>query len=145
MAHFELIMEIAENPEGWGPNTVSETLKDLPYHPYSKNDRIGKVADWTGSTYAYQQSRMGGKGPYGQQKAQIMNAQASGAMALIEEEAQFQLVDTSKVQKPIYQRNNNRYIETKMRRERDRKIQQQQQAQNGKSMFLALCCGNQCS
>ena len=30
-------------------NVVYNT--DMPYQPFSKADRIGKVADWTGNTY----------------------------------------------------------------------------------------------
>ena len=27
------------------------TCVDMPYQPFSKSDRLGKVSDWTGSTY----------------------------------------------------------------------------------------------
>jgi translation initiation factor 3 subunit D len=32
----------------WGPETVaSTTLDGIPYAPYSKGDRLGRMADWT--------------------------------------------------------------------------------------------------
>jgi hypothetical protein len=34
---------IQDNPSGWGPNSVPEKFKDMPYQPFSKSDRIGKV------------------------------------------------------------------------------------------------------
>eukprot|EP00126_Sphaerothecum_destruens_P004710 Sdes_comp18344_c0_seq1m8089 len=42
---------INDNPLGWGPCSVPEQFKDIPYQPFSKSDRIGKVSDWTGGTY----------------------------------------------------------------------------------------------
>ncbi len=35
---------IQENPTGWGPNTIPEQYKDMPYQPFSKGDRLGKVS-----------------------------------------------------------------------------------------------------
>ena len=35
--------EIQDNPTGWGPNTVPPKFKDMPYQPFSKSDRLGKV------------------------------------------------------------------------------------------------------
>jgi len=32
----------------WGPPTTTETtLKGVPYAPYSKGDKLGRMADWT--------------------------------------------------------------------------------------------------
>lgn len=31
--------------DGWGPS--EETKSDVPYAPFSKSDKLGKVADWT--------------------------------------------------------------------------------------------------
>ena len=34
--------------DGWGPETVSTTTLDgVPYAPYSKGDKLGRMADWT--------------------------------------------------------------------------------------------------
>ncbi len=37
---------IHENPSGWGPCEVPEQFKDTPYQPFSKGDRLGKVANY---------------------------------------------------------------------------------------------------
>jgi hypothetical protein len=41
-ARFEF-PAIQDNPSGWGPNSVPEIFKDMPYQPFSKSDRLGKV------------------------------------------------------------------------------------------------------
>ena len=34
--------------ESWGPPTATETTLDgVPYAPYSKGDKLGRMADWT--------------------------------------------------------------------------------------------------
>lgn len=34
--------------DGWGPSTSTEsTLDGVPYAPYSKGDKLGRMADWT--------------------------------------------------------------------------------------------------
>ena len=43
MAHFKS-PAIQENPGGWGPCSVPEQYKDMPYQPFSKGDRLGKVS-----------------------------------------------------------------------------------------------------
>lgn len=42
MALFN-IPRIQDNPHGWGPSEAPEQYKDLPYAPFSKGDRLGKV------------------------------------------------------------------------------------------------------
>ena len=34
---------IQDNPDGWGPCELPEQFKDMPYQPFSKGDRLGKV------------------------------------------------------------------------------------------------------
>ena len=34
---------IQDNPTGWGPCQLPEKFKDMPYQPFSKSDRLGKV------------------------------------------------------------------------------------------------------
>ena len=36
----------------WGPTKVPEKFKDMPYQPFSKTDKVGRIADWTGQTYS---------------------------------------------------------------------------------------------
>ncbi|KAI2470033.1 eukaryotic translation initiation factor 3 subunit D [Annulohypoxylon bovei var. microspora] len=50
MANTSLADLIAALPEGdgWGPPTVTETtLNGVPYAPFSKGDKLGRMADWT--------------------------------------------------------------------------------------------------
>ena len=42
MAHFNP-PNIQDNPHGWGPCAIPDQFKDLPYQPFSKGDRLGKV------------------------------------------------------------------------------------------------------
>lgn len=42
MAKFEAPV-INDNALGWGPCAVPDQFKDMPYQPFSKGDRLGKV------------------------------------------------------------------------------------------------------
>lgn len=44
--------EIKENSNGWGPCDLPDAFKGLPFQYFSKGDRIGKIADWSGTLYA---------------------------------------------------------------------------------------------
>jgi len=44
---FEL-GDIEFNDNGWGPTSLPKDLEDVPYAPFSKGDKLGRVADWTG-------------------------------------------------------------------------------------------------
>lgn len=35
---------VQNNPDGWGPCELPDQFKDIPYQPFSKGDRIGKVS-----------------------------------------------------------------------------------------------------
>lgn len=107
---------IQDNPDGWGPlDEIPEQFKDMPYQPFSKGDRLGKVADWTGMTYS--DKRYLGK--YSSQFA----AGSQYTYYHEQDESTFQLVDTTKVQKPVYMRNKNRFNQRNLRRERERREQ----------------------
>lgn len=52
MARFQLSSLIAALPEAengaWGPpSNVGSSLNEVPYAPYSKGDKLGRMADWT--------------------------------------------------------------------------------------------------
>lgn len=49
MASFKELV-IHDNPDGWGPpmDLAPEKFTDMPYAPFSKSDRLGRAADWTG-------------------------------------------------------------------------------------------------
>ncbi|KAL7301045.1 hypothetical protein TKK_0006317 [Trichogramma kaykai] len=94
-AHF-VAPVVPHNADGWGPCELPDQFKDMPYQPFCKSDRIGKIADWTipachdkkfGNKYA---SQFGGGSQY--------------AYYHEEDESTFHLVDNTRVQKPPYQR-----------------------------------------
>jgi hypothetical protein len=50
MAPASLLDLVAALPatEGWGPAVSTETMLDgVPFAPYSKADKLGRMADWT--------------------------------------------------------------------------------------------------
>ena len=50
MAPISLADVVSSLPsdETWGPATPTEsTLNGVPYAPYSKGDKLGRMADWT--------------------------------------------------------------------------------------------------
>lgn len=42
---------IVDNEEGWGPTTVPELLEGVPYAPYAKADKVGRISDFTQSGF----------------------------------------------------------------------------------------------
>ncbi|RKO98850.1 hypothetical protein CXG81DRAFT_4149, partial [Caulochytrium protostelioides] len=72
---------------GWGPTTTSKDLADMPFAPFSKMDRIGRIADFL----LADQSR-------GRQHREAFGTGQAGTFAYqhaAAEEATFQLVDRS--------------------------------------------------
>ena len=67
------------HPDGWGPpptKGMDEMVGDIPYMPYNKADRFGRVADWTGM---YQNMRYNPKqGQYAQQAGLHLEQGSSG-------------------------------------------------------------------
>lgn len=44
---IDIIKALPDGP-GWGPSTTTETmLHGVPYAPFSKSDKLGRMADWT--------------------------------------------------------------------------------------------------
>jgi len=41
------LQDVQENKSGWGPCHMPEQFKDMPYQPFSKADRLGKVGRLT--------------------------------------------------------------------------------------------------
>lgn len=42
------IVSVLPSDESWGPATTNDALVDgVPYAPYSKGDKLGRMADWT--------------------------------------------------------------------------------------------------
>jgi len=88
---------IQDNPSGWGPNTIPAQFRDMPYQPFSKSDRLGKVSDWTGATYQDRRYMTKYQSQYGAGGTQY-------AYYHEEDETSFQLVDTARATKPMYGR-----------------------------------------
>lgn len=58
------LASVSFNADGWGPPAGKdiETIGDIPFAPFSKSDRFGRVADWTAQgqlRYQQQQQRAG--------------------------------------------------------------------------------------
>jgi translation initiation factor 3 subunit D len=72
----------------------------MPYQPYSKSDRLGKVSDWTGATYQDRRhmNKYASQFQGGQQYSYYHE----------EDESSFQLVDTARTMKPMYGRGRGR-------------------------------------
>lgn len=93
------IIDSLPSNETWGPPTTSETMLDgVPYAPFSKGDKLGRMADWTvegkdrerGGRQQYQQryrDQVYGAGPGGLQT--VFNLEQQN------EESTFSLVDRS--------------------------------------------------
>jgi translation initiation factor 3 subunit D len=45
------VPEVVDNTDGWGPSVVPSHLKEVPYAPFGKGDKLGKASDWTGQGY----------------------------------------------------------------------------------------------
>ncbi|GFR08616.1 eukaryotic translation initiation factor 3 subunit D [Trichonephila clavata] len=114
--HFEPPV-IQDNPNGWGPCSLPDQFKDMPYQQFSKNDRLGKVADWTGNTY---QDRR-----YANKYQSQFGAGSQYAYFHEEDETTFQLVDTTRVHKPMHHRGRFRMNQQRNMRNRERMKQAQ--------------------
>merc|ERR1712088_1215639 len=78
-------------------STIETKFKDMPYQPFSKSDRLGKISDWTGATYQdrrYVTKYNSAIGAGGTQYSYYYE----------EDESSFQLVDTSRTLRPMYGR-----------------------------------------
>lgn len=113
---------INDNETGWGPTGIPEQFKDMPYQPYAKSDRLGKIADWTGSTYPDRR--------FPNKYASQFGIGSGNQFAYFhdEDESSFQLVDTTKIQRPMYQRSKFR---PNQRLQQLRRQQQRNQGQGG--------------
>ncbi|KAL6771393.1 EIF3D [Auxenochlorella protothecoides x Auxenochlorella symbiontica] len=84
---------IDQNDEDWGPTTVPEAFRDVPFMPYSKGDRLGRIAD-----FSQQASQRGYQGRY--RDREILPGMAVFNFEKGEEDEAFELVDTRVVRKP---------------------------------------------
>ncbi|MFH4973501.1 hypothetical protein AB6A40_000210 [Gnathostoma spinigerum] len=93
--------EVLVNPSGWGPVGSIDTYRDLPYQQFNKSDKIGKVADWIGLSQFSDRFRRTDRygNPY---STGVVGSQYDYVHD--EDDATFQLVDTSKPQRSAMQR-----------------------------------------
>ena len=41
------VPEVEDNVEGWGPISIPDHLSGVPYAPFGKSDKVGKISDFT--------------------------------------------------------------------------------------------------
>ncbi|KAL8873019.1 MAG: hypothetical protein Q9174_001438 [Haloplaca sp. 1 TL-2023] len=85
--------------ETWGPPTTSDALVDgVPYAPYSKGDKLGRMADWTNE--GKDREGRGGRQQYNryQRDQQVYGAGTSSlfAVQVAEDESSFSVVDNTR-------------------------------------------------
>ncbi|KAA6409566.1 MAG: eukaryotic translation initiation factor 3 subunit D [Lasallia pustulata] len=85
--------------ESWGPGTATETMVDgVPYAPYSKGDKLGRMADWTSE--GKDRDGRGGRQQYNRnyRDQQVYGAGTSSlfAVQLAEDESTFSVVDNTR-------------------------------------------------
>jgi len=122
------ISEVEDNEEGWGPTSIPDHLAGVPYAPYGKGDKVGKISDFTQAAGKY------GGGRFGQQQQQ------PGVAVLnyfhTEEEDSFHLVDNKpekrnkgvrRFQPNRFQQQRQREQERRAEQEKDQRGQRKQQ------------------
>ncbi|RII07026.1 eukaryotic translation initiation factor 3 subunit D [Alternaria sp. MG1] len=101
MAPASLLDLVSALPDtaGWGPPVTSESMLDgVPFAPYSKADKLGRMADWTEG----KDRERGGRQQYGNrnyrdQQVYGANQQTNPfAIQAAEEEATFSVVDNTR-------------------------------------------------
>ncbi|KAI9701920.1 MAG: hypothetical protein M1836_001264 [Candelina mexicana] len=100
MAPISLADIVAALPpdESWGPATATETTLDgVPYAPYSKGDKLGRMADWTSE--GKDGRERGGRQQYQRNyRDQVYGAGTSSlfAVQVAEDESSFSVVDNTR-------------------------------------------------
>ncbi|KAF9423344.1 hypothetical protein BGZ94_008319 [Podila epigama] len=99
---------VSDSKSGWGPVGLSAQFRDIPYAPYSKADKLGRIADWSAPEGTQGKDQRGGdqRGgragfrnfrdnyvPFGSNAANAFNYQHA------EDEASFSVVDNRSTQK----------------------------------------------
>ncbi|PWZ03325.1 putative eukaryotic translation initiation factor 3 subunit 7 [Testicularia cyperi] len=103
MASFQLPKLQPEN-DLWGPasgsHALPEQLKDIPFSPYAKSDKVGRIADWNNASASNDaQNQRGGRSGRGRDVQQ--NFGTSGAASAFayfhgDDEASFSVVDNTR-------------------------------------------------
>lgn len=94
------LIQSLPSEESWGPPTTTETtLNGVPYAPFSKGDKLGRMADWTAE--GKEREGRGGRQQYNQRyRDQIYGAGPGGLQTVFSleqnnEDSSFSIVDRS--------------------------------------------------
>ncbi|KAL4852873.1 Eukaryotic translation initiation factor 3 subunit D [Chlorella vulgaris] len=90
-----VLPEVEENADGWGPIAVPPQFDGVPFMPFSKGERLGRIADFSAPP---------GRGMYGGNR--FRDREPAPGMSVfnfekVEEDDAFQLVDKPLVKKPM--------------------------------------------
>ncbi|KAL9601383.1 MAG: hypothetical protein Q9219_002559 [cf. Caloplaca sp. 3 TL-2023] len=93
------IVSALPSDETWGPPTTTDALVDgVPYAPYSKGDKLGRMADWTAE--GKDRDGRGGRQQYNRnyRDQQVYGAGTSSlfAVQVAEDESSFSVVDNTR-------------------------------------------------
>ncbi|KAL8798102.1 MAG: hypothetical protein Q9182_006953 [Xanthomendoza sp. 2 TL-2023] len=93
------IVATLPSDESWGPPTTTDALVDgVPYAPYSKGDKLGRMADWTAE--GKDREGRGGRQQYNRnyKDQQVYGAGTSSlfAVQVAEDESSFSVVDNTR-------------------------------------------------
>ncbi|KAM0802440.1 putative eukaryotic translation initiation factor 3 subunit D [Usnea florida] len=93
------IVTALPSEESWGPPTTTDALvHGVPYAPYSKGDKLGRMADWT--TEGKDREGRGGRQQYNRnyRDQQVYGAGTSSlfAVQVAEDESSFSVVDNTR-------------------------------------------------
>jgi translation initiation factor 3 subunit D len=103
-----ILPAVHENPNGWGPFKIPHSLTQIPYAPFSKSDRIGKIADWSSPDEAAAQQQQQQEGRSARRNMRLGGAPevfGSGTASAFafsfaaDEEASFSVVDRASIAK----------------------------------------------
>ncbi|GAA5938975.1 hypothetical protein JCM1841_002727 [Sporobolomyces salmonicolor] len=100
MSLSSLIASVVDNEAGFGPSAAQlpPQFKDIPYAPFSKNDKLGRIVDWNAESAASSSAPAAGArqagGKYGREPKEAFGASSAGTFAYFhdENEASFSLV-----------------------------------------------------
>ncbi|KRZ16895.1 Eukaryotic translation initiation factor 3 subunit D [Trichinella zimbabwensis] len=135
MSLQEVVKKIVINPNGWGPVSIPESFRCLPYQAFDKSERISKIADWTGQLS--REERRYGQGRYAAANANAAASTNQYAYYHEEEETAFQLVDGTRTTKSAPTRNYRlrqlQLARRQMQKDRERQSQTQASSKHAKN------------
>ncbi|OGE50911.1 hypothetical protein PENARI_c015G01683 [Penicillium arizonense] len=89
----------------WGPSTSADNmLSGVPYAPFSKGDKLGRMADWTAESKERQNQRPQYNRGFRDQQAYGAGATNLFSVATAEDESSFSVVDNTRTQKRTFGR-----------------------------------------